>query len=312
MVAKSVSCRRRWFSKGGNVNHQPLPLPDFVIIGAMKAGTTTLFRWLGTHPRVLLPKAKEPGFYAETELWERGLSWYSALFPDLPPGFMTGEASTAYLTPDYAAVAARRLRETNPDVRLICMVRDPEERLRSHYRHEVQRNRERRPLSEAVSEAGSAYVGISCYTRLLEPWMDEFANGQLLVATLEELHGPGHPAWNQVLDHLGLPRVAPPGTAFNVTDRKPQYTRVMQQIYDSQWREPFGRLPRPLRGLLRPLLLRQGAAVRARYAESTAPLPDEVMAVLAAENVRLRAVLERESLPWEPAPPAGADHARDG
>ena len=298
--------------KRGDVNHQPLPLPDFVIIGAMKAGTTTLFRWLGTHPRVLLPTAKEPSFYAETELWERGLSWYSALFPERPPGFVTGEASTRYLTPEYAAVAARRLRQTDPDVRLICMVRDPEERLRSHYRHQVQRNRERRSLNEAVSEPGSPYVAISCYTLLLEPWLEEFSRSQLLVATLEELRAPDHPAWDQVLDHLGLPWVAPPGTAFNVTESKPQYTRVMQRIYDSPWRESFGNLPRPLRGVLRPALLRRGPAVTARYAESAAPLPDEVMEVLAAENVRLRAVLGRDSLPWEPASAAGADHARDG
>ncbi len=86
----------------------------------------------------------------------------------------------------------------------------------------------------------------------------------------------------------------------------------MQRIYDSRWREPFGRLPRPLRGVFRPLLLRRGSEVTARYAESTAPLPDEVMEVLAAETARLRAVLGRESLPWEPASPAGADHARDG
>jgi hypothetical protein len=86
----------------------------------------------------------------------------------------------------------------------------------------------------------------------------------------------------------------------------------MQRIYDSPWREPFGNLPRPLRGVLRPALLRRGSSSRARYAASTAPLPDEVLAVLAAENVRLRAVLGRDSLPWEPAPAAGADHARDG
>ncbi|CAN5402963.1 hypothetical protein BH24ACT7_BH24ACT7_05510 [soil metagenome] len=279
--------------------YPPRPLPDFVIIGAMKAGTTTLFHWLGLHPEVVLPKAKEPGFFARTPTWERGMDWYAGLFPERPPGFITGEASTCYLSPEYSAIAARRLRQTNPDVRLICMVRNPEDRLRSHYRHQVQRNRERRSLAEAVADPLSPYVAVSRYTVLLQPWQGEFPDDQLLVVALDDLDADGRPGWVAVLDHLGLGHVDPPGDIRNVTARKAQYTPLMQRIYDSPLRDKLGRLPRPVRGALRPLLLRNGRTVKTRYAESKAPLPGHVQEILAEENERLRRLLRRDVLPWE-------------
>ena len=170
-----------------------IPPPDFVIIGAMKAGTTTLFRWLGSHPRVVLPRAKEPGFFAEDTVWANGIDWYTGLFPHRPPGFITGEASTNYLTPPYTKIAAQRMRDHRPDVRLICMVRDPEERLRSHYRHQVQRNREQRPIADAAAEPDSPYVAVSRYSVLLQPWMRLFPADQLLIVAARRPRPSGAP-----------------------------------------------------------------------------------------------------------------------
>ncbi len=273
--------------------------PDFVIIGAMKAGTTTLFRWLESHPQVALPRAKEPGFFADEAVWSQGIDWYKGLFPPRPRGVITGEASTIYLTPPYTDRAAERLRAHRPDVRLICMVRDPEERLRSHYRHEVQRNRERRPLAEAVAEPDSPYVSVSRYSVLLQPWIRLFPADQLLVVALDDLDPPDHPGWAAVLAHLGLDYAEPPGEAHNVTAGKPQYTRLMQRIYDSSLRDTHAGLPRPVRGALRPLLFRSGRRVSELYEESGTPLPEAVVETLGVENESLRRLLGVPALPWE-------------
>ena len=86
---------------------------------------------------------------------------------------------------------------------------------------------------------------------------------------------------------------------FNVTTRKPQYTRLMQRIYDSSLRDTHAGLPRPVRGALRPLLFRKGSRVSELYQESGAPLPDRVVETLHAENERLRRLLGVPALPWE-------------
>ena len=141
-------------------------MPDFVLLGAMKAGSTTLFRRLEQHPEVLAGGAKEPNFFSREENYAKGLEWYRSVLADGSDG-LRGEASVEYADPDLTPLVMSRLRATNPDVRLLLVVRHPVERLRSHYREHVQRSLERRPLAQAVLEPDSAYVRRSMYSRTL-------------------------------------------------------------------------------------------------------------------------------------------------
>ena len=91
---------------------QPLVgrLPDFIVIGAMKAGTTSLSVWLGAHPDVDLPGVKEPNFFSTPEKpGTKGIASYRALFAGTRPGFVTGEFSVAYSSPEKAGLAAERI-----------------------------------------------------------------------------------------------------------------------------------------------------------------------------------------------------------
>src|SRR5262245_43493172 len=177
-------------------------LPDFVLIGVMKAGSTTLFRWLDEHPGVRMPDDKEPGFFSDERAWRRGLGWYASLFADVPADLRTGEASVAYADPRTADVVVPRLLETLPDALLLCLLRDPATRLRSHYHHEVLRGRETRPLAEAVAEPGNPYVARSSYGAVLRPWFDSAAAPRLKVVLSEELFKDDD-VWESVLGHLG-------------------------------------------------------------------------------------------------------------
>lgn len=152
-----------------------MQLPNFLIIGAMKCGTTTVWADLAQHPDVFMPSNKEPsGLY-----WcksSQGTRRYARLFRGARGATAIGEASTDYSKlPSTEGTAALALDVLGPDVQIIYMVRNPLDRVVSHYRHEFSHGRESRPINTAVVET-SAYVDYSRYAWQLEPWKTAFGS----------------------------------------------------------------------------------------------------------------------------------------
>src|SRR5580693_5005675 len=128
---------------------QTMPLPDFLIIGAPKAGTTALHAALATHPVLYMSPVKEPKFFltdgqpppdrgggpGDIPTWREQV-WrqedYEALFAPAPAGQLRAESTPFYL---YDAAAQRRIRDQIPDVKMIAMLRDPVERAHSNWTH---------------------------------------------------------------------------------------------------------------------------------------------------------------------------------
>ena len=182
-------------------------LPDFVIVGAQRSGTTSLFDYLGRHPQVFPAFRKEVHFHDLHH--DRGLGWYRAHFPltwRMSEGDIAGEATPNYLIhPD----APRRLQATTPDARLIVMIRNPIERTHSSWRLMSSRGietasfkdaiaREQRTPDPLVGEStggperlGSAlqflYVAKSRYAEQIERWLEFFSQEQLTVIASEDL-----------------------------------------------------------------------------------------------------------------------------
>lgn len=282
-----------------------LRLPDFLIIGAMKSGTTTLFRWLGQHRQVSVPDCKEPDFFSDDWRWRRGLDWYQSAFQAVPPGHVTGEASASYTDPCRSRMAADRIRETLPDVRLLYVVRHPLERLRSHFRHEVQRGREHRAFQTAISSPHNPYVSYSLYLTCLRPYLEAFPREALRVVRFEDLVD-GEDTWAAVLAHLGLSASPRPGSAHNVTGQKPGFTPVMRMLWELGLHRPLSRLPRPIRRLGRPLLARSGPAYRRRLEEAREPVPGHIADRLAEESATLASRLGMARPLWPDLPTPGA------
>jgi hypothetical protein len=280
-------------------------LPDFVVVGVMKAGSTTLFRWLDEHPGVQMPADKEPAFFSDERVWRRGVAWYASLFADVPIGMRTGEASVAYADPRTADVVVPRLLDTLPDAALVCLLRDPAARLRSHYQHEVLRGRETRPLAEAVAEPGNAYVARSSYGAVLRPWLESAAAPRLQVVVSEELF-VDDAVWESVLGHLSLPPIPRPTTAHNRTEGKAAFSPLMRSLWDAGVVDWMGRHhlrpPGAVRGFARRALLRDPARVSS-LTEADAPLPSDVVDVLAAEVADAERLLGRP-LPYAVGPAA--------
>lgn len=267
----------------------------FIILGAKKCATTSLFHWLGEHPDVHLSRGKEPGFFSDDEQWQRGVGWYDSLFAGAEEHQITGEAGN-YANAHAASVAITRTQAVVPDVRLIYIVREPLRRLRSEYRHEIQRGREHRPLATALTDPGTRYVANSCYHRLIAPWLDAFGE-QVLIVRFEDLVGPREHAWRQVLAHLGLEPVPRPETVHNRTRDRPRFTALFRWLWEHGLDRPLSRLPRPVRRLGRRLLLRDDAEYRRLLEESrTAPIPPAVRRRIQQDVSRLEQRLGRGRL----------------
>lgn len=154
-------------------------LPDFVIIGAGKSGTTTLYEWLAQQPEIFASSLKEPRFFSRD--WDKSLDWYAALFTEAKDHQRVGEASTNYTDVEYCEVAAERMAAVIPDARLVYLIRHPVERLRSQYRHNWRRCVEYEPLAEAVLRPANPYVGRSLYYQRLQPYAERFPPEQICV-----------------------------------------------------------------------------------------------------------------------------------
>src|SRR5687767_3859274 len=162
-------------------------MPNLIIIGGLKCGTTSIHHYLGLHPEVQMSKPKELNFFVEELTWDLGLDWYRGRFDDRFP--VRGESSPHYTNlPRYTGVA-ERIREHCPDAKPIYMVRDPIKRILSHWVHATGAGYETRELVPTLSDPDTAYIHRSMYWMQLQPYLDLFPHEQIAVITQEELQG---------------------------------------------------------------------------------------------------------------------------
>lgn len=164
-----------------------MTLPRFLIIGAMKAGTTTLYEDLLSVSGVWLPPQKEPNDLIDPEIeTEARLAVYRAKYAGCPEGALGGDASTAYAKkPTYEGVPERAKRLLGADIKLIYMTRDPIKRITSQYHHLWGLEMENRPMAEAVLE-DEQYISYSRYGWQLDAWRAHFPEAQIMVVRFED------------------------------------------------------------------------------------------------------------------------------
>lgn len=211
--------------------------PNFLVIGAMKSGTTSLYHYLRAHPQVYMPDLKEVDFFTAELNWGKGWRWYAKQFAGASAAAIAlGEASTSYTKfPRYAGVA-ERIAASLPDVRLIYVVRDPIERMRSHYRHNVALGEERAPIDEALL-ANPAYLDCSRYALQLQQYLDHFPRENFLIFRSEDLRSHRVETMRRVLAFLAVD----PDTPIETLD---------EEFYKTEER---GSVPAPVAALRRGL-----------------------------------------------------------
>jgi len=198
--------------------------PNLFIIGAMKSGTTTLHEYLDSHPQIAMSRIKEPGYFVEELTQRQGEDWYLSLFEQDGCFRYRGESSTHYTKlPVYRGVAERLFR-FNPDARLIYIMRNPIERLVSHYLHNVRDpvyGRERHALLKAVRKRPD-YLAFGDYAMQLEPYINRFGRDALYAFTFEALIQDPQRELERLYDWLGLPSRPIGAESLKARNQKPK------------------------------------------------------------------------------------------
>ena len=143
------------------------------------------------------------GVWWRNGTWQNGLDWYRSLFQGGELATARGEASTTYSKwPDYPGVA-RRIAETVPDVRLVYVVRDPIQRMRSHYQHDVVRHAQHRTIDQAFAD-DAGYLNASRYSTQITQYLDYFDISQLLVVKSDDLRSDREATVRKIYRFIGV------------------------------------------------------------------------------------------------------------
>jgi hypothetical protein len=137
----------------------------------MKAGTTSLYNYLRDHPQIFMPETKEVNFFNSLRNWRFGVEWYERHFEDAEANVVAiGEASTSYTKFPWIKDVPARISSVLGNIRLIYVVRDPIERMRSHYLHNVSTGQEWRPIEDAFVK-DKRYLNISRYSLQIQQYV---------------------------------------------------------------------------------------------------------------------------------------------
>ena len=279
-------------------------LPNFLIIGAARAGTTSIYHNLSQHPEVFMSDRKEINFF--NHHWDRGLDWYDSFFSGYAGQKMVGEASVRYTFRYSEAVKVpERIARTLDHPKLIYVVRHPVDRAYSHYWHN--RNtlqREEGPFEEAIEEH-PVYLTTSCYFERLSPYLRYFPPEQICVLIFEEFFADPQQGMRTIFDFLGVdssfvPKGVDMKTNVAWTPRSRRlhgfYVRwFSQKTRLRQFLEPM--IPHHLRARLRNLL-------RASYGQPGIPpmnveTRERLLDYFRPENDKLAEFLGRDLSLWD-------------
>lgn len=245
--------------------------PNLFIVGAAKAGTTSLYAHLRSHPEVWMSAWKEPHFFAnvapasQMRHLVRTFSEleYLQLFAGAEAFRVRGEASPSYLWDKDAAI---RISERVPEARIIILLRDPVERAYSHYLMDVREGLQRHPFLQALliddkieerrwGTRSHLYVDLGMYASQIRRYMDVFPREQILIVDFELLALERDRLFDELADflkisQLGFTRVVP--TTWRNSYARPR-GRVAQTIMAQQWARSLARswLPARPRQVLR-------------------------------------------------------------
>jgi hypothetical protein len=295
-----------------------LTLPNVLVIGAQKAGTTSLHYYLGLHPQISMSHPKELDFFIDKSAlgegcqlrdsreiaianlsegnWSSGLQWYSEHFDAQAP--VRGESSPNYTAPWFLPAAAERIQSTIPDVRLIFVVRDPIERMISQYMHYVASGQESRDIATAFGDPDGMYTTRSLYHAQLEHYLARFPVGHILITAQEDLLRRRRATLREIFEFL---EVDPNFWSQNVERLRQQSAAKGQvwRLWDRAHRITGGALDRYVPYGLRWRVSKRLARPSADRRPSVDPELRQTLVARFREDVaRLREVASRDFREW--------------
>lgn len=237
--------------------------PGYFVIGATKAGTTSLCELLGEHPDVYMTPMKEPQFFSFPHRYAKGYEWYASLFVDAGDCKAVGEGSTSYSWLGVYPQVVDRLLEYSPDARIIYMVRNPLPRLESLW-IEMRHHGMSIPASFAKTlRCCPEFIDSSLYSSQISQYRRRIGEQRLLVLFFEDFTADPEAQLRRCFEHLGVdPQVEiegardprnvwqgkhQDGAILAAMRRVPIYNRLRDKVVPKSWRRAIKRtLVRPI------------------------------------------------------------------
>ncbi|MBA4106292.1 MAG: hypothetical protein C0485_11085 [Pirellula sp.] len=252
-----------------------MPLPNVLIIGAMKAGTTSLYMDIADRRGAFLAQDKEPHALCHDDvLSPTGRASYEAKYEQAPAGALCCDASTGYAKrPDFDGVVERAIRVLPAGFKAIYVVRHPIERIISQHHHEHTEGLVGPSIDEEVRRHGR-YVQYSRYAYQLEPWMEQLGPERIRVVRFEDYVSRRRETVRDLLGFVGLPaedEAESAGRVYNKSQGKPVTSPRWEALRQSgayrRWLRPLA--PPKLRLALQRLILPKATAQLAPPSEQT-------------------------------------------
>lgn len=189
-------------------------LPDFFLVGAPKAGTTSVYNYLSQHPEIFTPAVKEPHFFSCPEVKDTyyevpfvdEIDEYKSLFREASQTQKAGDFSTSYL---HHKKAAHRIKRMCPNARILIILRDPVERAISHYLMDVRDGYQRLPLIECLKEKNNVdnrfyreYVDVGMYSSQIERYRDIFGGKKVKIFLFDNLVSRTEETLGKLMRHI--------------------------------------------------------------------------------------------------------------
>jgi len=229
-----------------------MTLPNFIIAGAKKCGTTSIYEYLKQHPQAYMTALKEPRFFAYnpadpeqvklsfTYFPIRTFEEYTQLFANANGAAAIGEASPMYISSPFAL---QQIRATIPQVKLIFCLRQPVERAYSLYLMRVRHSLEQRPPYQAFAEDTKRWTRFNYY-QMLKPWFDHFDHSQIKVILYEDFQADSLHTMQDIFRFLEIdstfnPDVKQKHGVGGVPKNKPLH-RILTAIRKSRYKKLFG------------------------------------------------------------------------
>jgi hypothetical protein len=220
----------------------PRLLPNLIVIGAQKCGTSGLHYYLGLHPDVSVSEPKELNFFIAERNWPRGVEWYAGrVDPSAPVRVDASPNYTAY--PQHKGVP-ERMASVVPDARLLYIVRDPIERIAAHWVHNYSKGRHHGD-PEAILKPKASYIDRSRYAMQLERFLEHYPSERVLVLDNQDLRHRRDETLRRVFEFAG----ADPGftdrrfaSERHKTERKTRLTPLGRRIEARRGQAPRSEL----------------------------------------------------------------------
>ncbi|MCB0866986.1 MAG: sulfotransferase [Solirubrobacterales bacterium] len=282
-----------------NAEARGLTLPNLIVIGAQKCGTSGLHYYLSLHPEVSMSDPKELNFFIAERNFPRGLDWYSRHFD--PSARCRGEASPNYTAYPQHLGVPERMAEVVPEARLVYIVRDPIDRITAHWVHNYAKRREKGDLAKTLLHPNTSYVSRSRYFMQLQRFLEHFPREQILVLDNRDLRDERMPTLRRVFEFAGVDASFEHPKFEQVrhsTSKKKRATRLGMRVQRASRSRMGRRVPRRAWLAMDVALPLSKPIDKPAVADVKAALGEEVLEVLHEDAEKLRALTGRDFAHW--------------